>query len=94
MLLAALALLAALPRRGPEGRLRLVAPRGLALRAASFALLLLALANLAAPALALLLAFAATRPDTFRVERSRVISAPPERVFGLIHALVQHLEPV
>ena len=45
-------------------------------------------------ALALLLAFAATRPDTFRVERSRVISAPPERVFGLIHALVQHLEPV
>ena len=26
-------------------------------------------------ALALLLAFAATRPDTFRVERSRVISA-------------------
>ena len=45
-------------------------------------------------ALALLLAFAATRHDTFRVERSRVISAPPERVFGLIHALVQHLEPV
>ena len=45
-------------------------------------------------ALALLLAFAATRPDTFRVERSRVIAAPPERVFGLIHALVQHLEPV
>ena len=45
-------------------------------------------------ALALLLGFAATRPDTFRVERSRVISAPPERVFGLIHALVQHLEPV
>ena len=45
-------------------------------------------------ALALLLAFAATRPDTFRVERSRVISASPERVFGLIHALVQHLEPV
>ena len=40
-------------------------------------------------ALALLLAFAATRPDTFRVERSRVISAPPERVFGLIHDLRQ-----
>lgn len=40
-------------------------------------------------ALALLLAFAATRPDTFRVERSRVISAPPERVYGLIHDLRQ-----
>ncbi len=40
-------------------------------------------------ALALLLAFAATRPDTFRVERSRVISASPERVFGLIHDLRQ-----
>lgn len=36
---------------------------------------------------ALLLAFAATRPDTFRVERSRVIPAPPERVFGLIQDL-------
>lgn len=40
-------------------------------------------------ALALLLAFAATRPDTFRVERSRVIAAPPERVYGLIHDLRQ-----
>ncbi len=38
-------------------------------------------------ALALLLAYAATRPDTFRVERSRVIEAPPERVFGLIQDL-------
>ncbi len=45
-------------------------------------------------ALALLLAFAATRPDTCSVESSRVYSAPTERVFGLIHALVQHLEPV
>jgi uncharacterized protein YndB with AHSA1/START domain len=40
-------------------------------------------------ALALLLAYAATRPDTFRVERSRVITAPPERVYGLIHDLRQ-----
>ncbi|MFN4121053.1 SRPBCC family protein [Acidovorax sp.] len=40
-------------------------------------------------ALGLLLAYAATRPDTFRVERSRVITAPPERVFGLIHDLRQ-----
>lgn len=40
-------------------------------------------------ALGLFLAFAATRPDTFRVERSRVISAPPERVYSLIHDLRQ-----
>ena len=40
-------------------------------------------------ALALLLAYAATRPDTFRVERSRVIAAPPEQLYGLIHDLRQ-----
>jgi uncharacterized protein YndB with AHSA1/START domain len=40
-------------------------------------------------ALGLFLAFAATRPDTFRVERSRVISAPPDQVYGLIHDLRQ-----
>lgn len=40
-------------------------------------------------ALVLLLAYAATRPDSFRVERSRVISAPPEQVYGLIHDLRQ-----
>ena len=40
-------------------------------------------------ALGLFLAFAATRSDTFRVERSRVIFAPPERVYGLIHDLRQ-----
>ncbi len=40
-------------------------------------------------ALGLFLAFAATRPDTFRVERSRVIPAPPERVYGFIHDLRQ-----
>jgi hypothetical protein len=42
-------------------------------------LLLLVLA-----ALVLLLAFAATRPDTFRVERSTRIAATAERVFPLI----------
>lgn len=31
------------------------------------------------------LAFAATKPDTFRVERSATISAPPEAVFPLIN---------
>ncbi|HPU52618.1 MAG TPA: SRPBCC family protein [Burkholderiaceae bacterium] len=32
----------------------------------------------------LLLAYAATRPDTFRVERAVVIQAPPAKVFALI----------
>jgi carbon monoxide dehydrogenase subunit G len=31
------------------------------------------------------LAFAATKPDTFRVERSAAINAPPEAVFPLIN---------
>jgi uncharacterized protein YndB with AHSA1/START domain len=31
-----------------------------------------------------LLAFAATKPDTFRVERSTTIKAPPEKIFPLI----------
>ena len=31
------------------------------------------------------LAFAATRPDTFRVQRSASIKAPPEKVFPLIN---------
>ena len=30
------------------------------------------------------LAYAATRPDTFRVERSAAIKAPPEKVFALL----------
>lgn len=33
------------------------------------------------------LAFAATRPDSFRVQRSIVISAPPETIFPLIDDL-------
>jgi uncharacterized protein YndB with AHSA1/START domain len=32
-----------------------------------------------------LLGYAATRPDTFRVERSVTIDAPPERIFPLIN---------
>ena len=35
--------------------------------------------------LAALLVFAATRPDTFRVERSALIKAPPEKIFPLIN---------
>lgn len=31
------------------------------------------------------LAYAATRPDTLRVERSKSISAPPDRIFALIN---------
>jgi len=35
--------------------------------------------------LAAILAFAATKPGTFRVERARSIQAPPERIFDLIN---------
>ena len=35
--------------------------------------------------LAALLVFAATKPDTFRVERSTSIKAPPEKIFPLIN---------
>lgn len=38
-------------------------------------------------ALALLLIYAATRPDTFRVERKLSIQAPPERIFAMINDL-------
>lgn len=36
-------------------------------------------------ALAAVLAFAATKADTFRVERATAIKAPPERIFALIN---------
>ena len=36
---------------------------------------------------AAILAYAATRPDTFRIERSTTIQAPPEKVFALIEDL-------
>jgi uncharacterized protein YndB with AHSA1/START domain len=32
-----------------------------------------------------ILAFAATRPDSFRVQRATSIKAPPEKIFGLIN---------
>jgi Polyketide cyclase / dehydrase and lipid transport len=35
--------------------------------------------------LLLVLGYAATRPDSFRIERSISIKAPPEKVFGLIN---------
>jgi len=35
--------------------------------------------------LALLLAYATTRPDSFRVERSTRIQAPPAKVYGLLN---------
>ena len=38
-------------------------------------------------ALAVLLIFAATRPDTFRVERSERIQATPEKIFPMINDL-------
>jgi uncharacterized protein YndB with AHSA1/START domain len=34
-----------------------------------------------------LLGYAATRPDTFRVERAATIKAPPEKIFALINDL-------
>lgn len=38
-------------------------------------------------AIAIVLAYAATRPDTFRVARSLAIAAPPDRIFPLIDGL-------
>jgi hypothetical protein len=38
-------------------------------------------------AVAAVLIYAATRPDTFRVERTASIQAPPERIFALINDL-------
>jgi uncharacterized protein YndB with AHSA1/START domain len=35
--------------------------------------------------IAVLLGFAATRPDTFRVQRATSIKAPPEKIFALIN---------
>lgn len=35
--------------------------------------------------LAALLGFAATRPDTFRVQRATSVKAPPEKIFALIN---------
>ncbi len=40
-----------------------------------------------AAAIAALLLYAATKPDTFRLSRSATIAAPPEKVFALINDL-------
>jgi hypothetical protein len=37
--------------------------------------------------LAALLGYAATKPDTFRVQRATSIKAPPEKIFALINDL-------
>ena len=42
-------------------------------------------------ALAAVLIFAATRPDTFRVTRSATIKAPPEKIFPLVSDFKQVL---
>ena len=36
------------------------------------------------------LIYAATKPDTFRVERSLSIKAPPEKIFPLVNDLHNH----
>ncbi|HYH78866.1 MAG TPA: SRPBCC family protein [Longimicrobium sp.] len=43
--------------------------------------MLLAIAAVVAAAVAAPLAYAATRPDTFRIQRSATIAAPPGRIF-------------
>jgi carbon monoxide dehydrogenase subunit G len=50
--------------------------------------MLIALGIVAAAIIALL-AYAATRPDTFRIERSTVIQAPAEKIFGFVNDLHQ-----
>ena len=42
------------------------------------------IAVIAAVAIAAVLAYAATRPDTFRIQRAASIQAPPEKIFPLI----------
>jgi len=37
-----------------------------------------------------LLGFAATRPDTFRIQRTTSIKAPPEKIFPLVNDLRSH----
>ena len=40
-------------------------------------------------AIVVVLVYAASRPDTFRIERSTRIKAPPEKIFALINDLHQ-----
>jgi uncharacterized protein YndB with AHSA1/START domain len=51
--------------------------------------ILLVIAVLIVIALAAVLVLASTKPDTFRVERSAVIKAPPENIFALINDFQQ-----
>ena len=44
-----------------------------------------AIAIIIAILIAAILIYAATRPDTFRIERSTSIKAPPERIFPIIN---------
>ena len=46
--------------------------------------ILLILAGVIAAAIVVILAIAATRPDTFQVQRASVIQAPPGKIFPLI----------
>ncbi len=41
-------------------------------------------------AIAAVFAYASTRPDTFRVERTTAIQAPPEKIFPLVNELQRH----
>lgn len=51
---------------------------------------LIGIAGVLVLAVAGLLIFAATKPDSFRVERSASIKAPPEKIFALINDLHAH----
>jgi len=48
-------------------------------------------AIIVAAAIAAILAYAATRPDSFLISRSAAIKAPPEKIFPLINDLHAHV---
>lgn len=52
-----------------------------------FMTVVLLVAGLLAVAIGAVLAYAATKPDTFRVQRSASINAPPETIFPLLNDL-------
>ena len=54
--------------------------------------ILIAIGALAAVAVAAVLLIAATKPDSFRIERSIAIQAPPERVFEIVEDLRRYRE--
>jgi uncharacterized protein YndB with AHSA1/START domain len=53
------------------------------------AIMLLKTIAILAVLIAAILLFAATKPDTFRIQRSLIIQAPPEKIFPLINDLHQ-----